>query len=529
MEIIQRFFPKETDKEEFKYLFLQLFIPILLFAAARWLYFTYSRLSEAAYFSESISLELIKDYKLLLVFAIINLPLLMYYRELSWKQEKLDRSIKFFLLVISFVIGWSGATYDFNLYFNQGHNIDRIIILIFPFLILLHPLFVSPFIVISIALTSQFEYPLHLLSWTDKKLLYYCLILFNVYLYSKLYFKKDYRNYLILVLILIGCNYFYAAIAKIILNWLFHDQLQNLFVASYLNGWLAFIDKRYIIEAAAFIGKFNFIFLLSTLIIELSSIVMLKSRNICISALILFSLLHTGIFLLSGILFWKWITMDLTVACVVYSLTRDQREYIFSGKVFVLTIFFIIISIPFFKPVRLGWYDTRLNEIYTFEAVGESGKIYDLHSNFFSPYDLPFSQNRFYFLSDENLLVRTYGSTENYEIFRKTKGIENKEELEELEKEKGRNYYDGKKTKILRDFLHIYFSNLNSRGSKVSMLSKLAPPKHILTFPAGDKYDPDDKIRIVNVVLKKIIYRDNKLIDLSDKKVLSVPVEEQRR
>jgi len=216
--------------------------------------------------------------------------------------------------------------------------------------------------------------------------------------------------------------------------------------------------------------------------------------------------------------------MDLSIACVVYSLTKEQTEYIFNRKIFVLSIFFVIVSIPFFKPVRLGWYDTRLNEIYTFEAVGKSGKRYDLHSNFFSPYDLPFSQNRFYFLSDGNLLVRTYGSTENYEIFKEIKKIKNREQLDELEKQKGERYYDKKKVSRFRDFLQTYFSNLNSRGSKAGLISKFSPPKHILTFPRGDKYDPDDKIKRVNVLLKKILCRDNELKVLSENQVLSVPL-----
>ena len=59
MRIIQKLFPEKSDKDEFKSLFLQLFIPIILFAAARWLYFTFSKLDEAEYFKDSISLQLL--------------------------------------------------------------------------------------------------------------------------------------------------------------------------------------------------------------------------------------------------------------------------------------------------------------------------------------------------------------------------------------------------------------------------------------------------------------------------------------
>ena len=515
-----------TSREDYKSLFIQLITPILIFTAARWLYFAFSKLSENSYFKESISLELIGDYRLILIFLFINTFLLINYRKLNWTKSKLDRTVKVFLFIVSITIAWGFSTYDFNLYFNQSHSIDRVLLLLLPFLIFIHPLFVAPFIVLSIAVTAQFELPLHLFSWTDKKVLYYALILFNTYLYTKLLFNKDYKVYVILLLILIGCNYLYAAIAKIILNWPLRNELQNLFISSYINGWLGYLDREHVLGIAQVMKKFNFILLLTTFIIELAALVLLRSRVTCIVVLVFFSLLHTGIFLSSGILFWKWIVLDLAAVFLVMGLSSEERKYVFNRKTLILSILFMLISIPFFKPTRLGWYDTRLSNIYIFEATGESGKKYLLHTNFFSPYDFPFTQNRFYFLSRENILVRTYGSTENYEILEGIKKIDNLDDLQVLESTNGKNYYDPEKITTFEKFLTTYFKNLNSRGTKDSILSKFAAPKHKLTFPFGGEYNLDDKVRKVDVISKKAIYKEDQIIVLDETPVLTVCIME---
>lgn len=511
-----------TKRDDRTALFFQLLIPLLLFTTARWLYFTFSRLDENSYFRESISLELIKDYRLVLIFLIINIYLVINFRKLSWAESRLDRAVRIFIFIVSITLAWGFSTYDFNLYFNQSHNFDRVLLLILPFLILIHPLFLAPFIVLSIAVAAQFELPMHLFSWTDKKVLYYALILFNTYLYSKLLFKKDYKVYVILLLILIGCNYFYAAVAKIIINWPLRNELQNLFVSSYINGWLGYMDSDKILGLAAVMRKFNFVLLLATFIIELSALILLRSRTTCIVILVSFTLLHAAIFLSSGIFFWKWIVFDLAAVILVMGLTGDDKSFVFNKTTLLLSIFFMIISIPFFKPTRLGWYDTNLSNIYVFEATGESGEKYRLHTNFFSPYDFPFTQNRFYFLSRGNLLVRTYGSTEDYEIAEGLKKVSTLKELAALETSKGKNYYDPKKIRIFEKFLKNYFRNLNSRGSKEILLSKFAAPKHKLTFPRDGNYDLNDKVGKIDVISKKAVYRDNQIVVLDETIVLTV-------
>ena len=511
-----------TSKDDLRSIFIQLVATLLLFTAVRWLYFKFSKLGESSYFSESISLELLGNYSAVLILLFINALLLINYRKLKWTASRQDRTVKVFLFIISITLAWSFSTYDFNLYFNQGHNMDRILLLIIPFLILIHPLFIAPFIVLSIAVTAQFELPLHLFSWTDKKVLYYSLILFNTCLYTKLLFNKDYKPFVILLLILIGCNYFYAAYAKIIINWIFHNELHNLLISSYINGWLGHLDESYILGLASEIKKYNTILLLITFLIELGALIMFRSRTTCIIVLVLFSLLHVGIFMSSGIFFWKWIVLDLAAVLLVMGLTIGDITYIFNRRMLLISIIFMIISIPFFKPTRLGWYDTNLNNIYIFTATGESGKKYLLHTNFFSPYDFPFTQNRFYFLSSENLLVRTYGSTEDNEILKGIKEIDSLQELNELESRKGRNYYDTEKIDTFREFISRYFGNLNSRGEKSSILSGFAAPKHKYTFPRNGVYDPGDRIVRVDVQSKKVIYKDNDILELETRPVLSV-------
>jgi hypothetical protein len=172
----------------------------------------------------------------------------------------------------------------------------------------------------------------------------------------------------------------------------------------------------------------------------------------------------------------------------------------------------------------LAWYDTNLNNFYELEAVGDSGAIYQIGRDFMSPYDFPFAQNRFWYLSNESLLVRTYGTTSNREIAAALKTVKTGREVAELEQTRGRNLYDEAKAEKFSRFIQAFFRNLNQRQAKTIFISHFGPPHHIWNFAAGNVYQMQEPVREVRVKFLKTLYDGQKIQRLDDRVIRIVKV-----
>jgi hypothetical protein len=265
--------------------------------------------------------------------------------------------------------------------------------------------------------------------------------------------------------------------------------------------------------------------LLVTLVLELAALVILFRRQGAILILAGFILLHALIFLTSGIFFWKWMLLALGFILVLQALREETRAFLFSQPTFVASLLVIGLSPYYFNPVKLAWLDTNLNNSYEFEAVGLSGAVYRLNRGFMSPYDLPFAQNRFYFLTDENLLVRTYGATMDAEVVSALKTMQPGPALAELAQARGKNYYQEQRSQRFEHFLATYFGNLNRRGSKTIFLNFLGAPHHIWNFAVEPAYQMQEPIRQIRIKFIQTLYDGQKIHRLRDEviRVVDIP------
>ena len=62
--------------------------------------------------------------------------------------------------ILLFTGAWAFSAYDYNFYFDQTHYVDRLLLIAFAMLVLVHPGFVLPFLLEAIAIAYQFHHPL---------------------------------------------------------------------------------------------------------------------------------------------------------------------------------------------------------------------------------------------------------------------------------------------------------------------------------------------------------------------------------
>src|SRR5690606_34266357 len=147
-----------------------------------------------------------------------------------------------------------------------------------------------------------------------------------------------------------------------------------------------------------------------TLLVECGSLFFLWRRPYALALLWGWVALHVGIVAVSGIFFWQWILVNLGL---FFLLWRDRNERlfpVFKREYFLLSLLLIGGRRIWYDAVNLSWYETRVSYTYRVEAIGESGKTYQLPPRFFSPYEYQFSLAGFGYLVQEPRLDVLYGA-----------------------------------------------------------------------------------------------------------------------
>jgi hypothetical protein len=214
-------------------------------------------------------------------------------------------------------------------------------------------------------------------------------------------------------------NYFYSAWQKILvgdhpLSWALHNQTQALisnaqtygqlpisfspFLGAFSYEWLAF-----------FIVPVNFILFFG----QLFSLIALLRVRWGIWTTLFYDLTHVVIFITSGIFFYKWIILNLSIVMALETL----KARVVTPAIGALLILMVLTAPLGFWVARLGWWDTPQTDIEYFSAVTKDGRVIKIPSNYFGGFSIAFGQQRI--ITDKSagfLPTQTYGLTRDQRV-----------------------------------------------------------------------------------------------------------------
>lgn len=494
-------------------------IPILAILVLNWVLYNYYakslKFSGAGYFREFFAYEVYINWFRYTFVVPVAVILFGNFKKLSWSNLDGGKYIRVIVGTAVMVLAWKFSAYDFNMYVGQPHYLERFLVLSLGLLTLVNPTFCVPFLFCLVFTARQVEAGLGLYSWTDKLTPVGMIVLFQAYLLLNCCRKLSCSTFLFLALSFVGSHMFLPGVSKLTVgpewhSWILENRLDNLIVSSYLNGWWYFLEESSVLAIANFVSKINIPFLAFAAGIELVAIVILVHRKFSMVALAGFIMLHAGIATSAGVCFWKWAVLDAAIIYVLWKLDKGTIKKLYTPSNLVLSALLIFYSPKFFSNLELGWLDSRVNQLYEFEAVGESGAEYRLGRNFFSPFDLDFAQNRFYFIDTNPIVAKTGGSVYSYKVF---KGYQDNpfETLAQRQQAKPRKLNE-RRVAHFDKFIRNYFQNLNARGSKSFWLSDyFGAPNHIMVRGHGNLYKGQEKVKAVKVRLLHSVYDGEKI------------------
>ncbi len=191
-------------------------------------------------------------------------------------------------------------------------------------------------------------------------------------------------------------NYFYSGHEKVVignnfLDWPLHNETYHLISNAFAVGQLPLTLVPGLAEQ--FFNLFSHTYVLSNLLIffgQLFAIVCIFRIRWALWTTLFYDLTHAVIFVVSGIFFYKWIILNLSL---VWAL-KSMRGYKIPHQIKILMLFFVLSAPAGFFVARLGWWDTPMLERETYEAVFKDGEKEVIPTNFWRSYSLGFAQQR---------------------------------------------------------------------------------------------------------------------------------------
>lgn len=215
-------------------------------------------------------------------------------------------------------------------------------------------------------------------------------------------------------------NYFHSGIAKLTLDgpwlaWVLENPTNDTaLLASWYNGrWLLSHNPELTVEIAGYLGALNTPINAVVLLIQIAApIAMLRLGWIKIQS-ILYDIMHIGIFLIVGILFWKWILLNLAFLWSAMHFSRER----FDRGVMAVGVLAVMFGITVAQTAQLAWYNTPAlssREIYANTAQGES---YRVPINYFLNQSYSVSHARFTVADTDQFPTSSMGNARNHAIF----------------------------------------------------------------------------------------------------------------
>lgn len=332
----------------------------------------------------------------------------------SNKNLSTSTKILFYSLSLTFylylIFSYPTQNFDIEIF---GKNIDlRLVSILLGIATVLYPIFILfPLLFIKYYKTNLSEYigsQIGILDYTIPWELLLILIIFmsfSCFFFKCIFFfkkkneniiKKNLDYFIIILLGIHFSNYFLSGIEKLnlegsgYLTWLLTNktyyisiiaQERNFFTLNFLLGSQLFNIILFIL---------NIPINIFTLLTQLLAIMSIFFKKFSLIITLLYDISHIGIFVTSGIFFWKWILLNLGFCFSLYKL-KFKEIPLFVAFIALIMIF---ISPKYFKIATLGWFETRASDEVIIHVKTIDDKIVSVPSNFFLDMSIAFAQDR---------------------------------------------------------------------------------------------------------------------------------------
>ena len=509
------------------------------------------------YFEASYTLSLISNAPLAFALALVSLSFSCWLfipagrGRLGWSQIDCLGGFRWPIFGVVATLAWAYSGYGYNYYLDQSHLWDRLLLTLLMFGTLRSPLLIAVFCLELLVSRGQFshliaartpigdELPIRILGMVVGCALWNALLcaLASIPAASRIALVKMWcpsarvqiRTLVYSILCLIGFYYAFGGLSKLLIganltDWMRFNHMENLFVASYLNGWLNHLPETRILELAEWIRSISVPIAAMTLIIELGMLFILLRQRGTLLLLAAVSSMQFGIVIMTGIIFWKWMILDLSLlAWLWFWRKHEEVRCIYSRSNFIVSLLLIAAVMAAFHENRFAWWNTKWIKVYEIEAIDEAGNRYLVDYADFAPYIL----FDFYQPDQRRIQTKVYGMSFDQGLMQ---GLEEAEpadlqQIFALPAQRDVAQARRRQKRIFNGFMKRHFEHRNQGpGRSVPPFLLSSPSLHNRHLSAPNLYR--DQAAIVEIQLRfiEIFYSGSKLHRMRDEIVHTVRI-----
>ncbi|GEM_PF-2635115 len=453
--------------------------------------------------------------------VIVLVYLIRQRKKISWNGLGVGKNIRLLFILPGLLLCWELLTYDYNYYLDHSFLLERALMVLLLALIWFHPIYATGFLIVTLLFRAQFDFPIGGFPLFDKKILFDFYVLLTSFLLVRTRLKISGNWLVYFFIMIIAGSYFATGLGKIRISphgyeWVTENPLHYLVMHGNERGW------EFSSHLIPWLKGNAVILQIGVLLLELSALVILFKRKLSMVLIILFISMHFAIFYLGGILFWKWIIIDLCALFVIFG--KSQFKVLYSRPFFKLSLIVVPLATFWLSTFTIGWLDTKFNQTFKYQAVLENGEVYELSKSTFNPYHQLFNHDKFlYLVDDRRIKITGFGYTFKHPV---ASALNNADSIDipSLEQTFGDNYFDPVKNEKHTAFIRTFFQNYNDHLGEFGLRHYLKAPKHLYNYINGRQFDDQGKVVRVNVYLHKTIIDDKRTVTLEKILVKSVSI-----
>lgn len=463
-------------------------------------------------------------------------------RQLTWSAIDPRRRTRAFILLVSGLFAWVYSTYDINFYFNQTHVFDRLLLLVLWAITWLHPAFLLPFVAQVLVIAIQLHDPLPEgdWMWPDKRLPIDALILCCGFIFMKaiaLRLRVRVQPWLFpfATLCLTGASYFRAGLNKATIgphwwSWVLENGISNFLVSAHVQAnWLGQVSTRAILEWSDALSIADPLLTAFSFCAELGTIGLLIHWRATRVILVALMVMHLGILSTTGIFFWKWIVFDAALLAYIWLLQRDAAGAVDGAPSLALRDRYrallgaaaVALGPLYARLVPLAWMDTRYLNFSRYIGVTAQGERYTLDPYFFAPYDVLFTQSRFFYVDPIPTLVGTYGASPSYGLARALEAA-SVDDVLRIRTTQAVRYYQPAMAQTFEDFVRRFTNASIAAGGTPRWLHLLSPPFHFQRTVFENAYAFQAELVRVEIIAHEFFHQDGRLYAMPERRLLSI-------
>ncbi|MEE4349342.1 MAG: hypothetical protein V2J26_03865 [Pacificimonas sp.] len=213
-------------------------------------------------------------------------------------------------------------------------------------------------------------------------------------------------------------NYFWSGLAKLwmdggITSWLFDNQLADGIPGALEKGTLPYAfspelvqiayDGLYALQIPVNIAAFG---------LQIIAIAAPVRKKWLLLATIGYDIFHIAVWLALGLLFWKWIALNLIITAVLVAMPDE----VWTKTARVTSIVFVVIGMLLFRTATLAWYDSPGFTSPYFVAQLEGGEQVRIPNAYFRSSSYQVSQGRLWWPGEDGHFRHSiWGSVLSYD------------------------------------------------------------------------------------------------------------------